>query len=165
MTRWPPLPNKRWETRWEFRSRFTTRKSPFHPLTCFAKFPLTYLHACDLSSSVDLDSSFLFLFLFLTMFVLCSNGCTNKRTAIPNLNLVNKSSLDKILKVEVFVHTDGQLRVAHLILDYIPISSSFQAPKCQIKARDPCLHLINIAVPGFLNPSPRPQGVLKVEPL
>ena len=99
------------------------------------------------------------------MFTLFSNGCTDKRAAISNLNLVNKSSLDKILKVKVFVHTDSQLRAAHLILDYIPISSSFQAPKCQIKARDPRLHLINAVMPSFLNPSPGPQRVLKVEPL
>ena len=75
------------------------------------------------------------------------------------------SSLDKILKAEVFVHTDSQLKAAHLILDYIPISSNFQALKSQIKARDLPLHLINIAVSSFLNPGPRPQGVLKVKPL
>ena len=74
-------------------------------------------------------------------------------------------SLDKILKVEVFVHKDGQLRAAHLILDYTPISSSFQALKCQIKAKDPYLHLINVAVPGFLNLCLGPQGVLTVEPI
>ena len=34
-----------------------------------------------------------------------------------------------------------------------------------IKAKDPRLHLTNIAVPGFLNLSSRPQGVLKVKPL
>ena len=74
-------------------------------------------------------------------------------------------SLDKILKVEVFVHKDAQLRAAHLILDYTPISSSFQALKCQIKAKDPCLHIINVAAPGFLNPGLGPQGVLTVEPI
>ena len=34
-----------------------------------------------------------------------------------------------------------------------------------IKAKDLCLHLINVIVPGFLNPGSGPQGVLKVEPL
>ena len=57
----------------------------------------------------------------------------------PNFNLVNRVSLDKILMVEIFVHTDGQLRAAHLILDYVLISKSFLAPKCVIKARDPRL--------------------------
>ena len=34
-----------------------------------------------------------------------------------------------------------------------------------IKEKDPRLYLISIVVPGFLNPSSGPQGVLKVEPL
>ena len=65
----------------------------------------------------------------------------------------------------MFIHSDGQLRVVHLILGYTSLSSSSQASKCVIKAKDPCLQLINIAVPDFLNPGPWPQGVLKVEPI
>ena len=34
-----------------------------------------------------------------------------------------------------------------------------------IKVKDPCLHLINIVVPGFLNLGLGPQGLLEVEPL
>ena len=61
--------------------------------------------------------------------------------------------MDKILQAEVFVNKDdGQLRVAHLILGYTPISHAFQAPKCVIKAHDPCLHRISIADEGFLLP-------------
>ena len=38
---------------------------------------------------------------------------------------------------EVFVNeADGQLRVAHIILGYTPISFTFQAPKCVIRAKD-----------------------------
>ena len=55
--------------------------------------------------------------------------------------------------------------MAHLILGYNPLSSSFQAPKYVIKAKDLHLQLINVAVPGFLNPSLGLQGVLKAEPL
>ena len=55
---------------------------------------------------------------------------------MPNLNLVNQPSLDKILKAEVFVHIDDQLRAAYLILDYVPISKSFLVLKCAIKARN-----------------------------
>ena len=47
---------------------------------------------------------------------------------------------------------DNQLRAAHLILGYTPISHAFQAPKCVIKARDPRLHRISVAVEGFLLP-------------
>ena len=52
---------------------------------------------------------------------------------MPNFNLVNQPSLDKILKAEVFVHSDGQLRVAHLILGYTPISKIYQAPSASSK--------------------------------
>ena len=59
--------------------------------------------------------------------------------------------MDSILKAEVFVNEDdNQLRAAHLILGYTPISRAFQAPKCVIKARDPHLHRISVAVEGFL---------------
>ena len=93
------------------------------------------------------------------------NGFADRHAAKPNFNLVDKQSLDKILQAKVFVHKDDQLRVAHLILEYTPLSSSFQVSKCVIRAKDPRLHLINIAVLGFLNPVLRPQGVLKVEPI
>ena len=48
------------------------------------------------------------------------DGFTDKHSAVPNFNLVNKADLMKILKAEIFIHKDGQLRVAHLILYYDP---------------------------------------------
>ena len=48
------------------------------------------------------------------------NGFADHHPAILNFNLVNKQSLDKILKAEVYVHSDSQLRAAHLILGYTP---------------------------------------------
>ena len=65
----------------------------------------------------------------------------------------------------MFVHIDGQLRAAHLILDYIPISKSFQALKSVIKARDPRLHRINVATPSFLIIGPIPKGMLTTDPI
>ena len=93
------------------------------------------------------------------------DGFADLHTTVPNLNLVNQASLDKILKAEVFVHTNSQLRVAHLILDYIMISKSFQAPKCVIKVRDPRLQRISIAAPSFLLSSPIPKGALATKPI
>ena len=34
------------------------------------------------------------------------NDFADKNVAIPNFSLVNKPSLDKILKAEVFIHSD-----------------------------------------------------------
>ena len=98
------------------------------------------------------------------MFFFCfPKDFADKHAPVLNFNLINQPDLDKILKAEVFIHSDGQLRAAHLILGYNLLSSSFQALKCVIKAKDLRLHLINITVPGFLNPGLGPQGVLKVE--
>ena len=52
--------------------------------------------------------------------------------------------------------------MAHLILDYTPISKSFQALKCVIKAKDPHLYRISVAVLGFLAADPIPEGIPKV---
>lgn len=57
---------------------------------------------------------------FVDNFFCFPNGFADKHAAVPNFSLVNQSSLDKILKVEVFVHSDCQLRAAHLILGYNP---------------------------------------------
>ena len=98
-------------------------------------------------------------------FFVFPNGFAEKNTAIPNFGLVNQASLDKILKAKVFVHTDGQLRAAHLILDYVPISKVFQAPKCMIKARDPLLQRISVAALGFLLLGPKVEGVEITTPI
>ena len=70
---------------------------------------------------------------------------------MPLLRLVNKASLDRILQSEVYVNdVDGQLRAAHLILGYKPISCTFQALRCVIRAKDPRLHRISVAYKGFV---------------
>ena len=89
-------------------------------------------------------------------------------TITPSLRLVNKASLDRILQAEVYVNeSDGQLRAAHLILGYTPISNTFQAPRCVIRARDPQLHRISVAYEGFVVPQgiPLPRYSPLTEPL
>ena len=85
-----------------------------------------------------------------------------------SLHLVNKASLDRILQAEVYVNeSDGQLRAAHLILGYTPISRAFQAPRCVIRARNPRLHRISVAYEGFVVPQgiPLPRYSPLTEPL
>ena len=95
--------------------------------------------------------------------IFASNKPADKYSAIPNFSLVNEPDLTNILKAEILVHKDEQLRAAHLILSYNPILSNFQVPKYVIKAKDHRLHLINIAIPGFLNLDPTLEGVQQVE--
>ena len=59
------------------------------------------------------------------MFFCFPNHLADKNAAVQNFNLVNQQSLDKILQAEVFIHKDGQLKAAHLILEYTMLSSSF----------------------------------------
>ena len=58
---------------------------------------------------------------------------------------------------------DGQLRAAHLILGYTPISLAFQALRNLIKANDPRLHHISVAYEGFVVPEGIP--ILEGTPL
>ena len=84
-------------------------------------------------------------------FLLRLHGFTDKHCTAPQLNLVNRQSLDKILRSKVSVNkADGQLQAVHVILRYQPISLAFQAPKCVIKAKDPRLHRISVAYEGFI---------------
>ena len=107
---------------------------------------------------------FLFYFplsLLLTKIFFHFNDFADKRSTKPQLGLVNRESLDRILQSEVYVNeADGQLQAAHLILGYTPISLAFQAPKCVIKANDPRLHRISVAYEGFvvLEGIPIPEG-------
>ena len=64
--------------------------------------------------------------------------------------------MDRVLQAEIYVNeSDGQLRAAHLILGYNPISRAFQAPSCVIRAKDPRLRRISVAYEGFIVP----QGI------
>ena len=49
----------------------------------------------------------------------------DKRHVASNHNLVNFTGLNKLLRFEVFMSEDRQLRVVHLILDFEPLSSQF----------------------------------------
>ena len=108
------------------------------------------------------------LSLLLTKFFFHFNDFANKCSTKPWLNLVNRESLDRILRSEVYINeADGQLQAAHLILGYTPISRAFQAPKCVIKANDPRLHIISVAYERLvvLEGIPIPEGTPLTQPL
>ena len=102
------------------------------------------------------------------LFLIVSTDIVDPRATTPSLRLVNKASLDRVLQAEIYVNeSDGQLRAAHLILGYNPISRSFQAPLCVIKAKDPRLRRISVAYEGFVVPQgvPLPRYSPLSEPL
>ena len=74
----------------------------------------------------------------------------DKRYVAPNINFVNVADLNKVLKSEVFVSEDKQLRAIHLILNFQPLFNKFQDVGHAIRAGDPWLARIEILMPEFL---------------
>ena len=64
--------------------------------------------------------------------------------------MVNVQALNFLLRFEIFVSEDGQLRVAPLILDYKPLSCAFVDAGQAIRVGSPRLARIDISKPGFL---------------
>ena len=84
----------------------------------------------------------------------------------PKLSLINVPALNYLLRSQIFVNDDGQLRAVHLILDYEPISRTFLDIGNSIRANDHRLARIDVSQPGFLSPHdlppvdhPIPQGI------
>ena len=91
---------------------------------------------------------------------------TDKTQTNPRLSLINVPALNYLLRSQIFVNDDGQLRAAHLILDYEPISRTFLDVGNSIRANDYRLARIDVSRPGFLAPHdlppvnhPIPQGI------
>ena len=81
--------------------------------------------------------------------IICSSVVfADKRYVAPRLGLVNVAGLSKVLKSEIFMSEDGQLRAIHLILDFE--FDIFQDMGQAIRAGDPRLCRIDISRPGFL---------------
>ena len=54
----------------------------------------------------------------------------------PNKNLANFPDLNRIIRSEIFLHKDSQLRAVHIIIRFEPVSKCFQSPKNVIRAKD-----------------------------
>ena len=63
---------------------------------------------------------------FIVLTVVCFSAVfVNKKHKAPNINLINVVDLNKVLRCEMFVSEDRQLRVVHLILDFEPLLDKF----------------------------------------
>ena len=81
------------------------------------------------------------------LFFLCS---TDKTQVNPRISLINVPALNYLLKSQIFVNDDGQLRATHLILDYELLSRSFLDVDNAIRANDYRLARIDVSRPNFL---------------
>ena len=98
---------------------------------------------------------------------------TGKEQVNPRISLINVLALNYLLRSQIFVNNDKQLRAAHLILDYEPLSRSFLDVGNAIRENDYHLAHIDMSRPHFLAPydlppvdHPIPQGVpLAAQPI
>ena len=75
---------------------------------------------------------------------------TDKNHVSPRLSLTKVAALNYLLRSQIFVHDDEQLRAVHLILDYEPISNIFQEVGNAIKTNNYRLARIDVSRPHFL---------------
>ena len=90
-----------------------------------------------------MNSGFLTMFCFSATFV-------DKRHVAPRLSFTNIAALNYLLRSEIFVSKDRQLRPVHLILDFQPISKIYQDVGNAIRSGDPKLAQIDVSRPNFL---------------
>ena len=100
---------------------------------------------------------------FLTVFCF-SDMLANKNQVVPWLSFTNVPALNFLLRSEIFVSEDKQLRAVHLILEFEPISKIFQEIGHTIRAGDPRLARIDISKPDFLSQDDPPPVVLSIQP-
>ena len=94
-------------------------------------------------------------FSFLNMF--CFSAIFADITHVmPRLSFTNVEALNYLLRFEIFVSEDRQLRAVHLILDFKPISEIYQEIGHAIRAGDQWLARINMSRPSFLAPEDLP---------
>ena len=74
----------------------------------------------------------------------------DRRHVAPQLSFTNVVALYYLLRSKIFVSEDRQLRVVHLILDFEPISRTFQEIGHAIRAGDPRINRIDVSKPDFL---------------
>ena len=67
------------------------------------------------------------MIIFIGLIIISSSDVfADKGHVAPRLDLVNVLALNKLLRSEIFISEDKQLRAVHLILDYKPLSRTFQ---------------------------------------
>ena len=74
----------------------------------------------------------------------------DRRHVAPRLSFTNVAALNYLLRSEIFVSEDRQLQAVHLILDFEPISRTFQEIGHAIRAGDPRINRIDVSKPDFL---------------
>ena len=70
----------------------------------------------------------------------------------PDVRIVHVRDLNFILRFEIFIHWDGQLRASHLILGVEPVYSTWQPFRQALLVDSPLLSYIDIRHANFIPP-------------
>ena len=71
---------------------------------------------------------------------------------VPDVRAVHVKDLNFVLRSEIYVHWDGQLRASHLILGVEPVYSTWQPFKQALLVDSPLLSYIDVRYANFLPP-------------
>ena len=66
-----------------------------------------------------------------------------------DFNVVHVRDLNFVLRSEIFVHYDGQLRASHLILSVTSVYTSYQSSGQDLTVGSPLLSFIDVQCRGF----------------
>ena len=102
---------------------------------------------------------FYFLYMFLDVSLTHSLLLTivSKKFQL-DISVVRARELNFVLRSEIFVHYDGQLRASHLILGCVPSYTSYQDSSSALIVGSPLLSYLDIRLQGFL-----PKGLTTSE--
>ena len=79
-----------------------------------------------------------------------STVIAGRRLVAPRPSHTNIAASNYMLRSKIFMSKDRQLQAVHLILDFEPISKTFQEISHAIKARDPWINRIDVSRSDFL---------------
>ena len=78
--------------------------------------------------------------------------CAESKRFKPDIRVVHVRDLNFVLRSEIFVHTDGQLRASHLILGVNPVYSTWQPFSQALLVDSPLISYIDVRHANFLPP-------------
>ena len=79
-----------------------------------------------------------------------STVIAGRRLVAPRPSHTNVAASNYMLRSKIFMSEDRQLRAVHLILDFEPISKTFQEIGHAIRAGDPRINHIDVSRPDIL---------------
>ena len=107
---------------------------------CMLILPLLYIMTC------------LLLLPFIHLLIISIYHYADGKKFVSDLNAVHVRDLNFVLRLEIFVHFNGQLRVSHLILGCTSVYTSYQPSRQALTISSPLLSYIDVRHRGFFPP-------------